>query len=50
MLLSSLCYLDVYGIEQMADSSFENEQKWKRVYKSSPLQAILPEGPQKKFL
>jgi hypothetical protein len=34
----------------MADSGFENKQKWKEVYKSSPLLAILLEGPQKKFL
>ncbi len=30
----------------MADFGFENKQKWKR----APLLAILPEGPQKKFL
>jgi hypothetical protein len=34
----------------MADRGFENKQKWKKVYKSSLLLAILPEGPQKKFL
>jgi hypothetical protein len=30
--------------------SFENKQNWKKVYKSTPLLAILPEGPQKKLL
>jgi hypothetical protein len=29
----------------MADHGFENNQKWKKVYKSSLLPAILPEGP-----
>jgi hypothetical protein len=29
----------------VADCGFENKQKWKKVYKSSPLLAILPEGP-----
>jgi hypothetical protein len=33
----------------MADRGFENKQKWKKVYISSPLLAILPEGPQKKL-
>jgi hypothetical protein len=34
----------------MADFGFENNQKWKRVYKNLPLLAILLEGSQKKFL
>jgi hypothetical protein len=34
----------------MADHGFENKQKWKKVYKSSPFLAILPEGPQMKCL
>jgi hypothetical protein len=40
------------GIFAMADCGFEIKQKWKKVFKSSPppLLAILPEGPQKKFL
>jgi hypothetical protein len=33
----------------MADCGFENKPKRKKVYKSSYLLAILPEGPQKKF-
>jgi hypothetical protein len=34
----------------MAVHGFENKQKWKKVWKTSPLLAILPEGPQKKIL
>jgi hypothetical protein len=34
----------------MSDHSFENKQKWKKVYKSYPLLAILPEGSENKFL
>jgi hypothetical protein len=34
----------------MADCGFGNKQDWKKVYKSSPLLAILPEGTKKKFL
>ncbi len=33
----------------MADRGFENKQRGKDAYKSTPLLAILPDGPQKKF-
>jgi hypothetical protein len=33
----------------MSDRGFENKQKGKYACKSSPLLAILPDGPQKKF-
>jgi len=46
-LFSDAIYL--YYIRK-ADCGFENKQKWKKVYKCSPLLTILPEGPQKKFL
>jgi hypothetical protein len=37
-------------ILSMVTCSFERKQKWKKVYKGSPLLVNLPEGPQKKFL
>jgi hypothetical protein len=40
----------IQGAKAIADHGFENKQKLKKVYKSSPLLAIFPEGPQKKFL
>jgi len=33
----------------MADCSFENKQKWKKVYKSSPI-AIVTVGPPEEML